>query len=110
MVHTLDLAVVNWNAPTWETSQLVDFGCIEHRVSLGEIVPDAASDRFLVEVIQRDELDITTDPISITRMTPRVSVAGVWLHADQARELSRVLSHAADVADGGTPTDGPAPS
>jgi hypothetical protein len=92
MVEVLDPAVVNWNAPTWVTSELVDFGCIEHRVSLGEVVPDAADDRFVVEVIQRDELDITTDPISITRMTPHVSVAGIWLRADQARELARVLS------------------
>jgi hypothetical protein len=110
MVEVLDPAVVNWNAPTWATSELVDFGCIEYRVSLGEVVPDAAEDRFVIEVIQRDELDITTDPISITRMTPQVSVAGVWLGADQARELARVLSSAADVVDGGMPTDGPVPS
>ena len=104
MVPIPESALADWNAPTWASSELVDYGCIEHRLCLGEIEPDAADGRLVVEVVQRDELNITTDPISITRTRPHVSVAGVWLRADQARELAVALSAAADVVDGGSRT------
>ena len=104
MLHTSGSTLTDWNAPPWASSELVDYCCIERRFCLGEIETDAADDRVVVEVVQRDELDITTDPISVTRMTPHVSVVGVWLRADQARALATALSSAADVVDGGAPT------
>jgi hypothetical protein len=57
----------------------------------------------VVEVVQRDELELTAEPISITRNLAHVSVAGVWIRADQARELAGLLTAAADVIEENAP-------
>ena len=97
MVQVLNPAVVLWEAPAWAASELVDYGSIEHRRCIGQVSPDEPEPPLMVEVVQRDELDLNAEPIAITRSLAHVSVAGVWLRADQARDLARLLNAAADV-------------
>jgi hypothetical protein len=97
MLQVLGPAVALWEAPAWATSELVDYGSIEHRSCVGEVCPVEPEAALVVEVVQRDELDLNAEPITITRALAHVSVAGVWLGADQARDLARLLNAAADV-------------
>jgi hypothetical protein len=97
MVQVLNPAVALWEAPAWAASELVDYGSIEHRCCIGQVAPDESESPLVVDVVQRDELDLNAEPIAITRTPAHVSVAGVWLLADQARDLARLLSAAAAV-------------
>jgi hypothetical protein len=97
MVQVLSPAVALWEAPPWATSELVDYGSIEHRRCIGEVTLDEPETPLTVDVVQRDELDLNVEPISITRTLAHVSVAGVWLRPEQARDLARLLDQAVDV-------------
>jgi hypothetical protein len=103
MLQVLSPAIVNWKAPAGATSELVDYGTIEHRSRVGEVSLDGPDASIVVDVVQRDELDLTAEPISITRNLAQVSVAGAWIRADQARHLARLLTSAADVIEEQTP-------
>jgi hypothetical protein len=97
MSQVTNPAVAVWEAPTWATSELVDFGSVEHRLCIGQVDSVEPDEPLVVDVVQRDELDLTAEPISVTRDHAHVSVAGVWLRPDQARELARYLTAAAEV-------------
>src|SRR3954463_8650851 len=97
MSQETESVVALWDSPSWATSTWVDQGSIEFRCKVGEVEPMVPDAPFSVDVVQRDELDLDAAPISITRTPPHVSVAGVWLAPDRARELARLLVSAADV-------------
>jgi hypothetical protein len=97
MVQVLNPAVALWEAPAWATSELVDYGSIEHCRCIGQVSPDEPESPLVVDIVQRDELDLNAEPLEITRTAAHVSVAGVWLRADQARDLAQLLNSAAAV-------------
>lgn len=97
MIQALTPAGVPWEAPPWATSELADYGSVEHRSCIGEVAPAEPELPLVVEIVQRDELDVNAEPISITRSPAYVSVAGAWIRADQARDLAGLLTAAADV-------------
>jgi hypothetical protein len=100
MLQLLGPKSASWDAPSWATtSELVDYGSVEHRSCIGEVSPDAPESPLVVDVVQRDELDVDAEPMSITRSQAQVRVAGISLRGDQARDLARLLDSAADLVE-----------
>jgi hypothetical protein len=92
-----DPAVALWEAPSWACSQFVDEGAIEHRRRVGEVVPNEHEDTVFVDVVQRDELNLIAESISITRASAEVTFAGIRFSEAKARDLARLLAAAVDV-------------
>lgn len=99
MVQALSPVSAIWTAPSWATSEILDYGSIEYRSSIGEITPDAPEAPLVVDIVERHEFDLDAEPVTVMRSPAQVSVAGVWIRADQARDLARLLYSAAEVID-----------
>jgi hypothetical protein len=87
-------AVASWTSPPWAITRTIEEDSVEHRRNLGEVCPVEDPQHLCVEVVQRDEVNIATSPVSIRRTPPVISLAGIRMSRDEARTLTQLLTEA----------------
>ena len=83
-----------WDTPPWADSRTFDESAVEHCRRVGGIALLEYGGSFAVEIVQRDELDVTLEPAMITRNPVQVRVGDVRLGLGEVQELLGLLNAA----------------
>jgi hypothetical protein len=94
MPRQSNLAVAAWEAPPWASSRVIDEETVEHCRRIGEVDPAGEKESLFVDVVQRDELDLSAEPVFVSRTSPQIRIAGIRLSPDQAHDLAGLLNSA----------------
>jgi hypothetical protein len=87
-------AIASWTSPRWASTRTLEEDSVEHRRHLGEVRPMEDPQSLCVEVVQRDEVNIAANPVSVRRTPPMVSLAGIRMSRDETRNLTQLLTEA----------------
>lgn len=89
-----DPAIATWAAPSWSDTRELEEDSVEHRRRVGDLHPAEDTQTLTVDVVQRDEVNLGTNPVSIRRAPAVISMAGIRLSPDETRTLTELLTSA----------------
>jgi hypothetical protein len=98
MATDAPLVIASWDAPPWAEACTTDEDAVIYSRVLGRTVNLNGGD-MLVELVQRDELGITANTVTITRPPAYLRVAGELIAAEAAACFARMLMTANDLID-----------
>jgi hypothetical protein len=94
--------IVQWQAPLWAETHVIDEQAVIHSRSVGTFKRHPLDDECEVRLVQRDEFDEVGDVGSITRQPAYFVVDGDMVTVSEAPALARLLlAGAAIIQDGG---------
>jgi hypothetical protein len=88
--------VTSWDAPSWAEESVIDEEAVIHSLRLGATL-DLSGHEMTIEVVQRDELSVAANAVSITRRPAYLRVAGELIPGEQASYFARKLMRASEL-------------